>query len=305
MNAVPLKLRPLGRTGLLVSPLGLGCVTFGREIDESTARIVLLRALDAGINLCDTSEAYTEGASETVLGNLIVKLGLRERLLVCTKVRDNLTRDRIRQAAEASLRRLRLDSIDLYLIHRFDPGTPLEESLEAMDGLVREGKVRHIGCSNFSAEQLGRALALQRSAGWQTFEVIQPVYNLVARTAEADLFPLCHREGIGIVSYSPLAAGFLTGKYNRDGAIPRGSRFDVKPGHQRLYFHEDAFAAVDRLRRLSRTAGLPVETLALRWAFARPVDCFLVGARSPRHIDQAVEAWQARGTRAEPLAEFP
>ena len=305
MSAIPLTHRPLGRTGLSVSPLGLGCGTFGREIDEAGARDVMVRAVDHGINLCDTSETYAQGASETVLGNLIAKLGLKGRVLVSTKVRHNPTRDRIPQAAEASLGRLRLDCIDLYLLHQYDPNTPLEETLEALDRLVRAGKVRRIGCSNFSAAQLARALALQRAAGWQAFEVVQPMYNLVAREPEAELLPLCGRDGIGVVSYSPIGAGFLTGKYDRGGAIPAGSRFELIPGHQNLYFREDAFTTLDRLRDLSRHTNLPMEQLARRWVFAQPgVDCFLTGARSPRQIDEAVEAWRERGMPRELLATF-
>ena len=306
MKQFPLELRPLGRTGLGVSPLGLGCVTFGREIDHASARAVLLRAAESGINFCDTSEAYADGVSETVLGSLLDELGLRGRMLVCTKVRDELTRDRIPQAAEASLRRLSTERLDVYMIHRFDPTTPLEESLGAMDALVRAGKVRHIGCSNFSAAQLTAALDLQRQAGWRPFEVIQPAYSLVAREAEAELFPLCRREGIGVVTYSPLAAGFLTGKYDRAGNVPPGSRFDVKPGHRRLYFTEEAFAVLDRLRTLAQRTGVPMEALALRWAFVQPaIASFLIGARSPAQIDQALAAWQQRGLPPELPAEFP
>ena len=293
--------RPLGGTGLQVGAIGLGCVTFGREIDAASAAGVLERALELGVNLLDTAEAYADGASERVLGQLLRPPGVRTRVLVCTKVNGELTPARIRQCADESLARLGLETIDLYLLHNYDVNHSLEPALAALDGLVVAGKVRYIGCSNFSAEQLARALAQQTANGWTRFSVLQPMYNLVARRVEKELLPLCRQENIGVLAYSPLGAGFLTGKYTLDAPLPHGSRFALKPGHCRHYFFPRSFAFVSKLQAVAHAAGVPPTRLALAWMLTRAdVSSVLVGARSSRHIDEAVAAWRER----EPLAPY-
>lgn len=275
--------RPLGRTGLEVSPIGLGCVTFGREIDARTAFVVLDQAREKGINLLDTAAAYHAGASESVLGDWLMDRGCRDECVIATKVAVPLNRTRILASAEESLRRLRVDAIDLFQLHAWDAETPLEETLEALESLRAAGKIRHAGCSNWSAEQLRDASHLM--------ETIQPPYNLVQRGIEKDLLPYCSGAGIGVLSYSPLAAGFLTGKYREGGEIPAGTRFEVIPGHQPIYFTPQGWSVLEGLRSVAARLGQPMADLALRWVMSRPgITSVLIGARETGHVDQALRA---------------
>jgi 1-deoxyxylulose-5-phosphate synthase len=275
--------RPLGHTGLTVSSLGLGCVTFGREIDAAAAFAVLDRARESGITLLDTAAAYHHGASERVLGDWMADRACRDAFVVASKVAVPLTRARVIASAEDSLRRLRVEAIDLFQLHSWDPGTPVEETLEALGTLRTAGKIRHAGCSNWSAAQL--------QAAHPALATIQPPYNLVQRGIESDLLPFAQVAGVGVLTYSPLAAGFLTGKYRRGGEVPGGTRFDVIPGHQPLYFTERGWAVVEGLRALADRERRPLADLALGWVTARPgVTSVLIGARHPGHIDQALAA---------------
>lgn len=284
-----MQTKQLGNTDLHVSSLGLGCVTFGREIDRDTSFAILDHALAHGITLLDTAEAYHKGASESILGEWHTARHCRDKITLATKVTLPLTRDRILAAAEDSLRRLRTDRIDLYQLHTWDAQTPLEETLDALQQLLRQGKVRHIGCSNFNADQLRASLRIAEANGEIPLSSVQPPYNLVQREIEADLIPCCRHHHLGILSYSPLAAGFLTGKYSRSGPVPEGTRFDVIPGHQDIYFHDRAFDIVDRLRELSTQSGLSMHHLALAWVLHQPgITSTLIGARTPAHIDQAL-----------------
>ncbi len=281
----------LGQSDLMVSSIGLGCVTFGREIDEETSRTVMDHAIERGLTLFDTAMGYNDGASEEVIGRWMAKRSCRESVVLATKVSGTLNRKHVLASCEASLRRLRSDTIDLYLMHNFDPHTPLKETLEALDTLVKHGKVRAIGCSNISARQLAEALWLQKENGWARFESVQPVYNMVARQIELELMPLCREQQLGVVSYSPLGAGFLTGKYHPDKPFPKGSRFDTIPGHTDVYYHPDSWQTLDALRLKSKELGISMVQLALAWVFAQPdTSSILVGARAPAHIDQALEA---------------
>lgn len=285
--------RELGRSGLRVSALGIGGATFGREIDERAAFAVLDRALEQGITLVDTAEAYSAGASELIVGRWLASRAARGRVTLATKVSGALTPGRVRDSCEASLRRLGVDAVDLFQLHRWDPAVPLEETLGALDELVRAGKARAIGCSNYAAWQLAKALWRQDARGLARFESAQPVYNLADRQIEHELLPLCADQGVGVISYSPLGAGFLSGKYRRGGEVPAGTRFDVVPAHQALYFTTARFRIMEGLRAVAAEAGRPMAHLALAWVIGRPgVTSVLIGARSPAQVDQGLAAAQ-------------
>ena len=288
-----MQYRALGNTELNVSTIGMGCVTFGREIDRNASFTILDHAYEQGITLYDTAEAYAAGASETVLGEWIADRSVRDKIVLATKVSGTLTRQRVLSSAEESLQRLRTDCIDLFQLHSWDSETPLEETLAALSELVDQGKVRSVGCSNWTAAQLRDALAITRASSGARMESVQPPYNLVQREIENDLLPLCDEQQVGVISYSPLAAGFLTGKYSRNGAVPAGTRFDVIPGHQPIYFTEHGFGVLDKLRAGSERTGHSMIQLALAWTLNRPgITSVLIGARNPSHIDQAINALQ-------------
>ncbi|MEC7557372.1 MAG: aldo/keto reductase [Planctomycetota bacterium] len=286
-----MEYRPLGRTGLEVSSIGLGCVTFGREIDKETSFAVLDHALERGINLLDTAEAYAAGESERVVGEWMADRGARDSVVLATKVSGTLTRDRVISSAEESLQRLGVDVIDLFQLHVYDDSTPVDETLGALDTLVEQGKVKHIGCSNWGAWQLAHALLRFAAEGGARMESVQPPYNLVQREIETDLLPLCRDQQVGVLSYSPLGAGFLTGKYRLGQDIPSGTRFDVMPGHQPIYFHDTGWAALGRLDEAAAQTGRSLVDLALSWAIAQSgVTSVLIGCRKLSHVDQAFEA---------------
>jgi aryl-alcohol dehydrogenase-like predicted oxidoreductase len=286
-----IEYRQLGTTDLQVSSIGLGCVTFGREIDEPTSLAILDRAVDRGINLLDTAAVYGEGASEEILGRWMRLRATRDRVVLATKVSGLLTRDRVITSAEASLRRLATDRIDLLQAHDWDEQTPLEETLEAFERLVERGLVRYCGCSNWDVTQLDRARSLATERNWRPLVSIQPIYNLVDRHIEDGLLEFCSSQRVGVISYSPLGAGFLTGKYRRGGSVPTGTRFDVKPAHQDIYFTDRGFQVMESLRSLAEVAGLSMARLALAWVLRRQqITSVLIGARTPQHVDQAFEA---------------
>ncbi len=312
-----MEMRRLGRSGINVSRLGLGCVNFGREIDEAGSFQIMDAALERGITLFDTAESYGGGqarqyrrnllgvddvrevsgemhSSERILGRWLKSRGVRSQVTIQTKVSANKSEKQVRQALDASLHRLQTDCVDIYLFHKYDPNVPLEGGLAALDQGKESGKIRCSGCSNFSADQLSAALGLSRENGLPRLEVIQPNYNLACREIETDLLPLCRLEEIGVVTYSPLGAGFLTGKYAADrSTIPKGTRFDVIPGHVDLYFHERSFRVVEHLRQKSAQTGLSMVQLALGWVLHREgVDAVLIGARSTGHLENGLRAME-------------
>jgi 1-deoxyxylulose-5-phosphate synthase len=299
-----MEYRTLGRSSLRPSAIGLGGATFGREIDETTAFAVLDRALERGITLFDTAEAYSAGRSEEILGRWIASRGACNRIVLATKVAPPLNHARVIASAEASLRRLQVETIDLFQLHSWDPKTRLEETLEALEMLVRQGKARYTGCSNFAAWQVCKALWRQEIGGWVRLESVQPVYNLAMRDLERELLPLCADQELGVITYSPLGAGFLTGKYRQGGPVPGGTRFDIVPGHQEIYFNDASFWAMERLRVAAAELDLPIAQVALAWVLGRPgVTSTLIGARSPAQVDQAFEA-QALRASDEVLAQL-
>jgi aryl-alcohol dehydrogenase-like predicted oxidoreductase len=286
-----MQYRILGHSRLSVSSIGMGCVTFGREIDKRSSLQVLDHAFESGINLLDTAEAYGQGASEEVVGEWLKDRNLRDRIVLATKISGTLTRQRVVSSAEASLKRLQTDRIDLLQTHDWDDATPLDETLEALSSLVDQGKVRYAGCSNYSAAQLESALTLSNQAGLTRMASVQPPYNLVQRDIEAELLPLCTRQNVGVITYSPLAAGFLTGKYRRGQSVPPGTRFDVIPGHQPIYFTGHGYQVLEQLDQTARTTGHSHVRLALSWALNQPhVTSVLIGARNRSQVDQALDA---------------
>jgi aryl-alcohol dehydrogenase-like predicted oxidoreductase len=299
-----MEYRQLGRTNLKISSIGLGAVTFSREIDEATAFTIIDHALDRGINLIDTAEAYNKGGSETVVGSWIKQSGKRNQVVLATKLIPPLTAERIPQAVEASLRRLQTDVIDLYQIHAFDKNTPLDESLEALGKLVTAGKVRYLGCSNFAAWQLCKALWRADLHGWPRLESIQPNYNLAIRDIEQEILPLCADQQIGVISYSPLGAGFLSGKYSKSWSAPAGTRFDIIPDHWAIYEKPTSMARMEKLRAKADETGRSMVQLALAWVLGQPgITTTLVGSRNTDQIDQAFEAAEA-GLSTELRAEL-
>ncbi|MGA2328009.1 MAG: aldo/keto reductase [Bryobacteraceae bacterium] len=282
----------LGGTGIQTGRIGLGCVTFGREIDHDAAFAIMDYAVENGITLFDTAESYGDGASDRIVGRWLCSRAMRQRITVETKITRDFTKPHLREALNRSLERLGLDQVDIYMLHSFDASVPMEETLEGLTQAVEEGRTRFAGCSNFSAAQLTTALLISETHGFTRLRVIQPIYNLVEREIESELLPLARAQDIGVVSYSPLGAGFLSGKYASDPAsIPAGSRFDIKPGHAGIYFKPGHFQVVERLRHKAALTGVPMVRLAMSWALQNPnVDCVLVGARCPAHITNALDA---------------
>jgi aryl-alcohol dehydrogenase-like predicted oxidoreductase len=306
-EAMPMQLRPLGRSGLQVSPLCFGGNVFGWTADEATSFALLDAWVDAGFNFVDTADVYSRwapghqgGESETVIGKWLAVSGKRDRIVLATKVgmdmgegRTGLKAARIREAVEASLRRLRTDRIDLYQAHQDDPSTPLEETLAAFDALVREGKVRAIGASNYTAARLGEALETSQRLGLARYESLQPLYNLCDRAAfERELQPLCLAQGLGVLNYYALAAGFLTGKYRVPedaGRSPRGKGVVGK------YLNPRGLRILAALDEAARRSGHASGQVAIAWLLARPgVTSPIASATSLPQLQELVQAAQLR-----------
>lgn len=288
--------RRLGNSDLFVSSIGLGCVTFGREIDEAESVQLLDHAVSCNINLLDTAAAYSNRRSEQIIGRWMKSRSNRDRILLATKIKGTMRRRALLDSVDESLRALQSEYIDLFQLHEWPAKEdPLDETLEAMNEAVKRGKVRYLGLSNAASWQLCKALWLQDINDWARFESIQPSYSLVERHIESEVLPLCEDQKVGVISYSPLAAGFLTGKYQPDQPIPKKTRFDVAPGHQAIYFKSENFALVERLRVASQKTTIPMAELALGWVLrSQRITSVLIGARIPDHVDQALRA-QSRG----------
>jgi aryl-alcohol dehydrogenase-like predicted oxidoreductase len=301
--------RRLGRTGLKVSEIALGTMTFGGQCDEPTARRILDAAADRGVTLLDAADAYpippdpaTAGRTEEILGRWLAD-GRDRDMLVATKCflpvgpgpnDRGLSRRHIQRACEASLRRLKVEAIDLYQAHFPDPETPIEETLRAFDDLVRAGKVRYVGCSNYPAWQLALALGTAERLGLSRYDCVQPRYNLLYREAEAELLPLCRDQGVGVIAYNPLAGGFLSGKY-RTGEPPReGTRFTMGISgdlYRERYWQQAQFEAVQALKAHVDARGLNLATVAVAWVLAQPgITSAIVGASRPEQLDATLAA---------------
>jgi aryl-alcohol dehydrogenase-like predicted oxidoreductase len=302
-----MEYRFLGRTGMLVSELCLGAMTFGRETTEELSHSMLDGFVDVGGNFVDTADVYSTGTSEKIVGRWL-RDQVRDDLIIATKVRFamgkgpndvGLSRKHILSAVEASLRRLGTDYIDLYQVHMWDDATPLEETLSTLNDLVRQGKVRYIGASNFAGWQLQKAVDLSRAMGWETLSSLQPQYNLLARSTEWELVPVCQNEGLGIVCWSPLRGGWLSGKYRRGmEAPPEGSRVQVAEERGwseswSAYNNEHTWGVIDALVEVSEQVGKTPAQVAINWLLRRPgVTAPIIGART---MDQLKENLGAAG----------
>ncbi len=285
-----MQTRTLGRSGLAVSSIGLGCVTFDREITPADSFRIMDHAVDRGITLFDTAEAYASGKSEATVGAWLRQSGKRDRIVLATKAVPPLGAASSTPQKPAWPASKQTSSTST----SYTPGMPTRPSRRrwhALDTLVRQGKVRHIGCSNFFAWQLCKALYIAERHGWPRMESVQPNYNLAVRDIESELLPFCAEEEIGVITYSPLGAGFLTGKYHTAGVAPAGTRFDIKPAHWDVYQGPTAMRRMEGLRATSAETGRSMVDLALSWVTGRPgLTSVLIGARTPQHIDQALEA---------------
>lgn len=303
-----MKTRRMGRTGLKVSEVCLGTMTFGFQCDEPTSFAIMDRAADGGVDFFDTADVYPLGGgadrvgrTEEIVGRWL--RGKRDRIVLATKAHGVTgpgpndrggSRQHLVRAVEESLRRLQTDYLDLYQLHGYDAETPLDETLRALDDLVRSGKVRYIGCSNYRAWQLATALWTSDRLGLARFDCDQPRYNILYRDIELDLLPLCRAQGVGIIAYNPLAGGFLTGKYEK-GEQPRdGTRFTLGTAgrmYQARYWREAQFDAVEQLKRYCAERGKPLTQVAIAWVLSRPgVTSAIVGASRPDQLDDTLAA---------------
>lgn len=305
-----MQYRRLGETSLRVSELCLGTMTFGSryfnvaEVDQSRANRMVQRALDAGVNFFDTADVYSFGESEEILGRALGEADVdREDVIVATKVgsptteagrsgdydgfnvnRAGLSRHHVLQACERSLERLGLDYIDLYQVHRWDPDTPIEETLRALTDLVRRDRVRYVGCSNWSVRHLSRALTLSDHTDLERFVSLQPYYSLVGRDLEYELLPLCREQGLAVLPWSPLAGGFLTGKYRRGETEDEGrrSQFEFPPVDE-----ETGYDVIEVLDELADEKDATIPQLALAWLRQQPgVTSVIVGARTMDQLEE-------------------
>jgi aryl-alcohol dehydrogenase-like predicted oxidoreductase len=303
--------RRVGQAGLKVSAVGLGANNFGGRTDEARSIEVIHRALDVGVTTIDTADIYSRGRSEEIIGKAL--RGRRQQAEILTKVRSamgegphdkGLSRKHIVEGCEASLRRLQTDYIDLYQVHSWDPEAPLEETLRALDDLVRDGKVRYVGCSNFAAWQLTWALWIADRRGYAPFISVQPEYNMFERSVEAELLPACAQFGIGVIPYSPLADGLLTGKYRPGQPIPEGTRF---AGSERLQrqLTDEALGKVARLEEIAQAHGKTAGQLAIAWLLAHPEVCTVIaGATRPEQVEENAGAagWELDAATMDEIA---
>ena len=296
-----MRTRTLGRSGLRVSEICLGAMTFGTEgwgCDEHESLELVEHFLEAGGNFIDVADAYANGRSEEICGKALRRR--RTEIVLATKCTmpvghaandRGASRKHIREACDASLRRLQTDYIDLYQVHVEDFATPLEETLSALNDLVRTGKVLYIGCSNYRAYRLAKAVGLSDRHGWARYVCLQPQYNLLERGIEREHFPLCVEEGVGIITWSPLAAGMLTGKITRENRPPDSRLAQREMPHYRRYFSDHAFAVVDVLRAAAQELQCTPAQLAIAWQLARPqVTAVIIGARTRQQLSENLGA---------------
>jgi len=300
----------LGRTGLTVSRLCLGTMTFGLQCEEDVSRLIMDAAADGGIDFLDTADVYplggganTVGRTEEIVGAWLV--GKRHDYIVATKCvgrtgrkvwDQGMSRKHILDAIDASLKRLKTDYVDLYQLHSYDPTTPIDEALEALDAVVKSGKARYVGVSNWPATKVARAVGRSELKGWAGITSAQPRYNLLFRTFERDLLPLCLEEGIGVIPYNPLAGGMLTGKHTQ-GAPPEGTRFTLGNAgarYQERYWHDREFESVEALKGVAAEAGISMATMAVSWVLANPaITAPIVGASRPDQLADSLAAADA------------
>jgi len=304
----------LGSTGLKVSRLCLGCMTYGSKkwrewvLEEDESRPFIRRALDLGINFFDTADFYSIGASEEILGRALRDFAPRDRVVIATKVfnpmgddpnQRGLSRKHIFESIDASLRRLRTDYVDLYQIHRFDYETGIEETLRALDDVVRAGKALYIGASSMYAWQFAKMLCTSERLGLARFVAMQNHYNLIYREEEREMLPLCREEGVGVIPWSPLARGFVIGN-RRAGDYGDTSRAKTDDYARDLYFQDSDFTVVDRITEVAARRGLPNAQVALAWVLQQPgITAPIIGASKMSHLDDAIAALNVRLDDAE------
>jgi len=304
----------LGKTGLKVSRLCLGCMSFGSSkwrswvLDEAEARPFVQKALEGGINFFDTADVYSQGESEKVVGAALKDFAKRHEVVIATKVNGpmgqdannrGLSRKHIFDAIDRSLTRLKTDYVDLYQIHRFDYETPIEETLEALNDVVRAGKARYIGASSMYAWQFAKMLATSEKHGWTRFVSMQPQYNLVYREEEREMLPLCRAEGVGVIPWSPLARGFLAGGRAEPGQgnTERARTDEFSP---RLYYREPDFKVVEALDGIAKARGVSNMQVALAWVLKNPaITAPIIGTSKPHHLDDALGAFAIKLTDEE------
>ena len=306
----------LGNTGLMVSELCLGCMTFGKEADEETSRELVGRFLEAGGNFLDTADVYSDGVSEEITGRALE--GVRDDIVLATKVRFpmgegpndvGLSRKHIMQGCEDSLGRLGTDYIDLYQVHCWDGATPLEETLSALTDLVRSGKVRYIGVSNFTGWQLMKSQSVSEAEGFEKFVSLQPQYSLVERNIEREILPVCVEEGLGVIPWSPLGGGFLSGKYRRGEEPPEDSRIAGAEESMEEYWDRRAternWATLDVVGRISEETGNSYAQISLNWLLRQEaVTAPIIGARTPEQLEDNLGAtgWELTREQTEELS---
>jgi aryl-alcohol dehydrogenase-like predicted oxidoreductase len=301
-----MKMRRLGRTGLKVSEICLGTMTFGHQCDQRESFRILDKAAEHGVNFLDAADVYpvpptpeTWGRTEEIVGLWLG--GKRDQFVLATKCRirvgpgpndEGLSRRHVMKAVEDSLRRLKTDYIDLYQSHSPDPETPFDETLRAFDDLVRQGKVRYVGCSNHAAWQLALCLGISYRHELARYDSVQPRYNLLYRDIETELLPLCRDQGVGVIVYNPLAGGFLSGKYRTLEELPPGTRFTLgKTGelYRERYWHQAQLQAVEQLRQHFEPRGKSLVTVAVAWVLAQPgITSAIVGASKAEQLDASL-----------------
>jgi len=306
-----MEYRRMGRSGLKVSELCLGTMTFGHSTDEAEAKRIVDRALDVGINFFDTANSYADSRSETILGNTLKNR--RRDAIVATKFVNpmgpgpndsGMSRVHIMQAVEDSLRRLQMDYIDLYYVHHVDIQTPLEEMLRALDDLVRQGKVRYTACSNYQAWRLSESLWVSDTQNLARFECYQPQYNLVVRDIEQELIPLCQLKGLGVVAWAPMAGGFLTGKYQPGQRTLAGTRSEEDWAYPQTYFAANADETLGTLLETAQELEHHPAQVAVRWVLEQPaITSAIVGTRTLEQFETNLGAvgWQLEGETLESL----
>ena len=313
-----MQYRRLGGTGLMVSELCLGCMTFGRELDETGSKEIITRFLDEGGNFLDTADVYERGVSEEITGRALKEVA-REDVVLATKVRFpmgegpndvGLSRKHITSGCDASLQRLGTDYIDLYQVHCWDAATPLEETLSALTDLVRSGKVRYIGVSNFTAWQLMKSLYTSELHGFEKFVSLQPQYSLVERNIENEVLPVCGEERLGVIPWSPLGGGFLSGKYRKDERPPEGSRIAGAEEWQDEYWDRRAternWNTLDAVGEISEETGKSYAQISLNWLLRQEaVTAPIIGARTIEQLEDNLGAagWELDQDQVDKLSE--
>jgi aryl-alcohol dehydrogenase-like predicted oxidoreductase len=293
--------RLFGRTGIKISPLALGTMTFGKRTDLAEATRIVDRAIAAGINIIDTSNSYGKGASEQITGEALKLSGKRERIFLASKFHfqmdekdpneQGVSRRHIISQVEASLKRLQTDYLDLYQIHRPHPEVAIDESLRALDDLVRSGKIRYIGTTTFAGWQVVEALWASEKLHLNRFVSEQPPYNLLDRRIERELIPVAQTFGLALIPWSPLGGGLLTGKYQRGQTPPEGTRYADGPPGQAKRLTPGAFDAIDKLQVLAGEKGVPLSQFALAWVIQQPgITSPIVGPRTVEQLDDALAA---------------